>query len=499
MNNEDINLINIESRNANDSWYGYHYQALCALLCFLCKVGEYLENGLNPHEVHLRVEYIEDFTIFEKNEICGIFQVKKTLSKSIMEEVCSDFLLEQAYLTDNKINYSILSDNNLEKLQLDEVKRIYDVMKIEYLREIDLIISNIEDREFLARNLNLKDNKSVLKKTRQIFRNILNKKISTSKYDLNKISTSDYKNYLFDDAIELRQKVANFGNSQAMEIFYSNLHIIQEQIASIDNKIDNYISQISRYINKGCKSQADIRYSLVNLIYKKLEDRVKNRVQYIIRYDDIKNEILASDTNKYIWDTVLYSGRVNLKKKIDKVCGECSNGCLETCDNNKCIVKKIMTINFEKSLNNFDLEMSTDNIIGMNLINSISNKVSNAKLTFFKKFILEYRDDKNLNVEVNETKDTIRVINSNNQYAMISWLESDDYYDELIKYKAEHMNIYKEYDEILTKEYEDEVNFGNVGIIKNEYEETYELPCSCKEGFVKNVNIKFVTYKKYKE
>lgn len=494
---EKIDVINIADRNAYDSWYGYHYQAMCALLYFLEEIGMSLEKNEDPNEIYLRIEYIEDFIIFNNKGVDKIFQAKKTLTEKIMEEVYADFLLEQAYLENENIQYIIVSDNKVEKISLDKMKEIYTEVKKKYLGEIGNVISNINNKEFLITNLNLKNSDSLLKNTRQVIRNILDKKIA-KKYTLNKIELHDFEKYLLNELQGLAMQINNFDQNGYIEKFYLKVKNSKKEILTLEKEIDLHISRISKLIGSGVKSEKDIRSALVNLIYNKLKERVKSRKEYILTYKYIKDEILALETNKYIWERAVYKGRTALKNKMEEICKVCAHKNTDKCNDGLCIIKNIDNINFEESLDNFNLELTTENIAGENLLEVVCNKFANEKYKFFKQLLLEFKDNKKIDLGVNEEKNVIKVCMDNDKLAMISWLNGSDYYDELAKCYVEHMNIYREYDEVLTKEYEDEIDFDDIGIIKNTYEDNYISPYN-KDSVIKSLNVKFVPYNKFRE
>ena len=61
-----------ERRNAISSWQGYHYQGMVALLRFLeelVKKFQYAGNSVEANTLKMKIEWIEDFILFENNEI----------------------------------------------------------------------------------------------------------------------------------------------------------------------------------------------------------------------------------------------------------------------------------------------------------------------------------------------------------------------------------------------------------------------------------------------
>lgn len=56
-------------RNAISSWQGYHYQGMVALQCFLEELlRRYNVSEDEAAELKMKIEWIEDFTLFEKEE-----------------------------------------------------------------------------------------------------------------------------------------------------------------------------------------------------------------------------------------------------------------------------------------------------------------------------------------------------------------------------------------------------------------------------------------------
>lgn len=65
-------------RNAISSWQGYHYQGMVALRCFLEElIRRYDISEVEAEKLELKIEWIEDFILFEDKVAKVIYQVKK--------------------------------------------------------------------------------------------------------------------------------------------------------------------------------------------------------------------------------------------------------------------------------------------------------------------------------------------------------------------------------------------------------------------------------------
>lgn len=101
-------------RNAISSWQGYHYQGMVALQCFLEElVNRYAISENEAAKLRLKIEWIEDFRLFENQEAKIIYQVKKTLTQSNLEEVLGNFIVQFKILQDDEIEW-VLAYNNTD-------------------------------------------------------------------------------------------------------------------------------------------------------------------------------------------------------------------------------------------------------------------------------------------------------------------------------------------------------------------------------------------------
>ena len=151
-----------ERRNAISSWQGYHYQGMVALLRFLeelVKKFQYAGHSVEADTLKMKIEWIEDFILFENNEIKEIYQVKKTLTDENRKEVLNNFII-QFKLFDKEAKWVLAYDETkLGDLSLtrDEFDQCYKVhIKEKWLKQIALLESHYREDDYWKNNLKLK-------------------------------------------------------------------------------------------------------------------------------------------------------------------------------------------------------------------------------------------------------------------------------------------------------------------------------------------------------
>lgn len=484
-----IKDLYIVDRDASDSWYGFHYQAASSILFFLEEINMAISNGESINDLYLHIEYMEDFVIFKGDKVEKVFQAKKTLNDTIMYNVYADFLLEQSYLMINS-KWLVVSNNKLDKLEFDKFKKIYKKLSEVLLKEFNLILKNIENREYLIENLKLRCSESELKNVRHLVRNIISRKTSNN---YSRLNSEEFKLYLYDDIIKIIDNINDFFIDKNLEEFYKNIENIQILIKELNNKIDEEIIKLRTYVTTSeVKTNEDIRYALISLVYDKLEKRVNEECEYRVNYKDIEDEMKSISTNKHIWNKFLCIGRERLMEKITQICGKCT---FNKCEGKSCIVDEVKILDFERALGNFNLDLSTNNTEN-NILEMCSDMVGKGRIVFFKKVLEEFKDNENIKLELSEKNDMVKFVLGENKIGVVSWLDNDEHYADLKKNAIFHINIYREFDEVLTKEYDEEIVFDNLGIYKSEYEEGFTFNNIETEESIFKTKVNFVS-KKY--
>lgn len=126
-----------ERRNAIPSWQGYHFQGMVALFCFLKNIVNKYEidkNGELVGKLKLRIEWLEDFILYENENIKEIYQIKKTLTKTTRKEVLKNFIVQFKVLDRNDVKWFLgYNDSDFSD---------FDINQTEYGMNMQIVLLN---------------------------------------------------------------------------------------------------------------------------------------------------------------------------------------------------------------------------------------------------------------------------------------------------------------------------------------------------------------------
>ncbi|GEQ20242.1 hypothetical protein CBU02nite_07480 [Clostridium butyricum] len=465
-----IEALYQENRNAIPSWQGYHYQGQAAVLYVLRYILDVFENRPDDvSNIFMKIEWLEDFTIFEGDLIKEVYQVKKTMDKKSYEDVIQNFIMEYKTSNENikfKAIYSEFTDIKYTQIDSMTFNKIYsDFITNTIIYQINLLVEKKNDLTYWKDNLNLQNKDSELKNIRGYVRKFIEYSQLTIE-ECNKIADTHLK--VLSDRLKATE-------NDYEEFIYSFDNI---QILDIDSEI---ISTIDELINRGYIVKSDILNSeqikdyLYIIVYAKLMSLKSKKIdgdKFIINYKMIENAFCDGKVIGKLWRKKAFDKREEIISEIkNSICeDECTNTDENKCDN--CVFSQFKCLDIISLIDNCNLELPS--FTPENARISIENKLSNDKSNFLIDVILEHKKNTCCNLD----RDLIN-LNKNDIEANISQIISGSgrrkkyVREDILENIWDHLNIYMDYENIVTKEYDDEINYQDIKMINN-YEKIIE-------------------------
>ncbi|MGG7160990.1 hypothetical protein [Clostridium baratii] len=459
-----VDALYNEKRNAIPSWQGYHYQAQVATFYFLKYIlGKHNENYENLDKIYVKVECMEDFIIYDNEEMVEIYQAKKTLNNSDYNDVMRNFIFQHKVINKEDCKWILVYDDDTrskkDRITNEKYLEIYREYITEgILKELNILKEKI-DVNFWRENLKTRDSKntkSVLKNSRQY----INKILSSVGIDRDKISKLECERFT-EDHID---KIITMLNQKEDDFNKYNQQLILEkkEIGSLKVESKSILSKIcdNNYINKGDVFEIeDIIDSIYILIYEKLM-LIMNKAssELILTYNDIKEIIEGTSYINELWKGEVFKTREQMIDNIDKYyCNECDE---KKCG--ECVLKEILKLNFMKLIDNCNLEYPKFN--RENIKKSLQNKLSEDKYNYLIEVMFLKKNNMSCSISDNQVK-----YNYTGKDLFVSQFISSDKIskDKLMNNITEHLDIYNEYDEVLTKSFEMVIDSEESKILKN--------------------------------
>lgn len=496
VNNYSEALYN-ENRNAVPSWQGYEYQGKVAIRRYLQMLNDIfkLEKSeqqiLNEcQKIMLKIEWLEDFTIFDSENISEIYQVKKTLTKSEKEEVIANFILQYKLLGKSDIHWFIVFDE-LKQEGIDDIlsesdfKYIYKtVIEQGFEREIKDLKNN-RDVDSWRENLNLKNENSKCKKSRVYLRKLFELESAgktkieyKTKEQIDEIC-SKYLNVILD---RCKKNLDDYSD------FSSRLKIIQIPIETLNEDCINYIKEIPKFIRcNQMLSEEDIFQKKSCDLNWKLEAIKDKKEDFTYSFEDVIKVCRDEINTKDKWHMRLTAIKEDLLSEFVKP--HCDN-CMKSKDCNDCIYSEFKDWNMDTLIDAMNLEYPNFRVETAE--KAYENKISDYKINLIKDMIEFFKDEC-------RTKENEIISIKNDQYFMSNILKSSSIKNELLSNYWEHTRIYRDYDYILTSRLDYELDEENVSFLKEHYEE------ESRDGAAEEIvtffdtrRTKFVDYEKVK-
>lgn len=501
MENKYIESLYEETRNAIPSWQGYHYQGQVAVLYILKYIlNVFNERPSDVNKIFMKIEWLEDFIIFENegkgNKIKQVYQVKKTMDKNNYEDVIQNFIWEYKIANKNiifKAIYSDVTDRKYEKIDCIAFDEVYSkFINNKIIHQINILLEKKNDLVYWKENLKLKNKYSELKNIRGYIRNYMGDNEITEetckKVGLPLLNVLLTKLKSEDDDYEKFAKSYSFENIKIENIDSEIIRVIEELVSKGYIKKSDILSpeQIKDYLYIRVYSK------LMSLKGKKIDGD-----KFIINYKMIENAFCNDEVINALWKKDVYDTRDKIVSYIksnvcDEVCGEKGK-----CDS--CAFSEFKELNIVDLIDNCNLDLPV--FTTEKAKESIHNKLGNDKRDFLINAIWENKENTICNLE----NSTISV-NHNNVDMNISQITSGgglakkSTRAKILENIWDHLNIYKDYENIITKEYDDTIYYRDIRMIKN-----YERIVKEKElnknypTFMELPSIKFIPENKLKE
>lgn len=489
-----------ERRNAIPSWQGYHYQAMVAVYKYLEFIWDRFHNKkVKPEQVIAKIEWLEDFVIEDNCRIEEIYQVKKTLSKANRKEILQNFILQYKLSGQKDTKWKIVFDEpqqstSLTKLSESEFEQIYkEYIEEKFISELRELENNVGNIDYWKSNLDLMNKYSKLKTIRSYIR----KWIKTKNYHYD---TVDARQCICKECIQVVcDKLGRQKNDY--EEFYKNLEFLSCPINSLVKKCQDLIEKLSTprqgaepYIKR---NKSLLEEEILDKLYCKIYDimmSLKSKAEgdkFFLSLKDIKDEFLDADNTDYKWKKILWEEREKFLERIKKkICDKCTTNNSENCEDRDCVFGTIKDRDMKEIIDNMSLDFPKFDV--KDPCGSIRNKISKDRLDFLQ---LMFEDNKKKITLLDRRKLEVKGKN-----IFLSSIISgsrgsikEDMKTNIMNNFYDHVEIYKDYDKILTKEFQDEIQQDEIHSImkKKEIQEIQEE--QKRPSFMDISTISFVT------
>lgn len=460
-----------ERRNAISSWQGYHYQGMVALLRFLeelVKKFQYVGNSVEANTLKMKIEWIEDFILFENNEIKEIYQVKKTLTDENRKEVLNNFII-QFKIFDKEAKWVLaydetkLGDLSLTKDDFDQCYKVH--IKEKWLQQIALLESHYREDNYWKNNLNLNNKDSSCKEIRAYLRKWLKK--NNKKYKTEIQRESICKNYLQ----PLKDKLAY--RDEDFKKFKSCFEFQKITNQTLDNRCKAEIKLLFPYVTERntLLTEQDILNNLYADTYQKMMSLENKKEQENFEYEftDIRKVFLDEENSISCWTATLYREREKLLEDIESTI--CSN-----CDDkggrcSHCILATIKMWDMRKVIENINLEYAL--FSPEKAEESLTNKLSDIKHNLIIDMMEHFKSQ--IKLESND------ILALGQQYALSALIGVSKRHNEsilmgILNNYWEHSMIYRDYKGVLTHRYNYCLSEKDLSILKVNLDEEEVRP-----------------------
>lgn len=462
-----------ERRNAIPSWQGYHYQAMVAVYKYLEFIWDRFQSKKGiPEQVIAKIEWLEDFVMEDNGRIEEIYQVKKTLTNLNREEILHNFILQYKLSGQKDTKWKIVFDEPKQctPLSESEFEQIYkEYIEKKFICELRELENNVGNADYWKNNLNLQNGSSKLKNVRSYIR----KWIETNSYHYDSM---EERQCICKECIQVVcDKLDRQKNDYTK--FNNNLEFLSSPINSLAAKCQKLIEKLSEsyqgaepYIKRNKSlSEAEILDKLYCKIYSimmSLESKAEGD-KFFLSLQDLKEAFLDAENTDYKWQKLLWDKREEFLEIIkEDICYGCSSDHGEHCEDEECVFGTIKDWNMKEIIDNMSLEFPVFNVVDP--YKSISNKIAYVRLEFLQDVFNDYKRKLNLlDRKILEFKDKNIFLSS-----IISGGKSGKkrMKTNIMNNFLEHVEIYKDYDKILTKEFQDEVQQDEIHSIMKKKE-----------------------------
>lgn len=206
-------------------------------------------------------------------------------------------------------------------------------------------------------------------------------------------------------------------------------------------------------------SQSDIVDHLYVQLYKKLMI-VKNKKTelFVVTFEDIQEMFLCNEKAIFLWEKQVCKARELMCNNIEKYyCKKCLN---KECKD--CAGTKFRDLDFYEIVDNCNLEYPK--FIPENISKELNSKLSKDKYNHITHIVFNYKE----NIECIKDKSYIELEHNNQNMFVSGYIADEDdpsSREDLISNIPQHLDIYKEYNDILTKDFSQIIDYEDIKII----------------------------------
>lgn len=457
-------------RNAISSWQGYHYQGMVALRCFLEElVRRYNISEDEAVKLKLKIEWIEDFILFESQEPKTIFQVKKTLTQSNLEEVLGNFIVQFKILKKSGTEWVLAYDNTdlpgVNLTQSDYDKYYKEHIEGKWMEQINLLINNYKDKNYWTENLKRNNAASSCKDIRAYLKKwmINNKRKYDKELDREEVCRLCLK--------PLYEKLTRTSNDFAE--FKRRFKTQQIRVVDIDNICINRVEALFGFIHgrNPILTSQDILDKLYVDIYHIMMglESMEEQENFIYKLENVRSVFIDEKNSVIRWEAALYREREKMLEDIDHyICNTCSDR-NRLC--NSCILSNVKGWNMGMIVDNANLEFAPFSAEKSD--ESLQNKISEIKHNLAIEMMRRFKTSLKL--------DANNVLEMDHQYAVSTLtgggnVQNDKNLKGILDNYWEHSRIYRDYKGVLTQNYDYIFSEQDLGILKTSTQERQEAP-----------------------
>lgn len=468
MNKVFIEALYNENRNAIPSWQGYHYQAQAATYFFVKYILEcYKNNKKNMTDIEMRIEWMEDFIIFDKDNPLYIYQVKKTLNNSDYDDVMKNFIFQHKIIDDSSCKWILVYDEKSNETINQITEHTYKEKYSQYiekvlLKEINLLIENRENSQFWIDNLKLRNtNSNYTPLLSTNIRGYIRKLMETEGLKREKLDVEQCGAFTTKYIEALKNKLI-FNEGDYLK-FSTHLDFSNLEINKLEKDTETLIRELvdgSFVVKNDVITESEIVDSIYSLIYEKLmKIRKKRETLLNISFEDIKHIIEGREKALLLWKRQLFLARESMISNIKIYCDECIK---KECTS--CVVTEFCNLDFYKVIDNCNLEYPR--FRPENISMDLRNKLGEEKYNHIIEILFNYKDQKT--VLCSREKNNIELYQGDKKMFVSEYISDNKIgRSKLIDNIPEHLEIYMEYDSIITKLYTGIIDYEDIKIIKD--------------------------------
>lgn len=459
-------------RDARDSWKGYQYQGEYALLRYLEYLVEQYEAGKEKsdiQELSMRVEWIEDFIIFQGDKIKEIYQIKKNLNETNKTEVLENFIFQFKMLKPEEINWILgysttdLKKNDL-KCEKDEFDAIYKAyIEDGWLQEIKLLEDTVNEKDYWKDNLNKKNKESTCKIIRAYVRNLLaNMKYQKSVEERQRICK------VILNPLKQKLKLTATDYQEFTKAFrFENIPMLDIHDRCI-KKIEFLLKKLPAYeLLTSNSAKALLSYDFEM----KMGKIQKDESIFEYKLSDLEEVLSNWSDAKLNWVQILDSAKIEMEELKKELC----ESCYHTIPCEKCILDIVDSMDMQMLFDNLNLNLAPYS--AENAIASFRDKASGEKIQRLLNILVTYKSKiiGKKNAILCDLEDSAVSVVANTGKGIMAEKVHEKIHKELLENFWKHICVYQDHERVLTEKFDYTLSESDLTILK-EYGEEEAIP-----------------------